>query len=156
MKTLGVILFLCIGLALQGGRPAYLPDPKLTPGAVDPKLTKDVICAAGWSTKSVRHTSGKLKATIYREYGIKTHTAGQYEVDHLISLEIGGADTRPNLWPESYTGPWNAHDKDRLENALHREVCSDVISLADAQKAISTDWTVAYKARWGEPDSVKQ
>ena len=89
-----------------------LPDPALTPGAV---LKTDVqtICRKGYS-KSVRHTSGKLKASIYREYGIDRHS-GHYEIDHLIPLGIGGADVAENLWPESYdTHPWNAAVKDRL------------------------------------------
>jgi hypothetical protein len=42
-------------------------------------------------------------------------------------------------------GLHNAHDKDRLENALHRAVCSGSITLADAQTAIRTDWIAAYK-----------
>jgi hypothetical protein len=83
------------------------PDPRLTPGAV---LTTDVsvICKPGY-TKTVRHTSGNLKAQVYREYRINRN-GGNYEIDHLIPLEVGGADVRENLWPESWdTEPWNAH-----------------------------------------------
>jgi hypothetical protein len=43
-------------------------------------------------------------------------------VDHLVSLEIGGANTVQNLWPQSYdTTPWNAHVKDKLENFAARQ-----------------------------------
>ena len=126
-----------------------LPDPKLTPGAV---LTTDaaVICRPGYA-RSVRRTSGSLKHRIYLEYGI-TQKNGRYEIDHLVPLSIGGADTRENLWPESHdTKPWNADVKDRLENYLHVEVCAGQIALADAQEAVAADWIAAYRKYMGGP-----
>ena len=128
--------------------PAYAddpisPDPQLTPGAV---LTTDTskICQPGYS-RSVRHTSGQLKRQVYAEYGIDANT-GNYEIDHLIPLGIGGDDTRENLWPESRdTKPWNADVKDRLENYLHVEICAGRINIADAQNAIAADWIAAYR-----------
>jgi hypothetical protein len=29
------------------------------------------------------------KAQVYAEYGIASHASGEYEMDHLISLELG-------------------------------------------------------------------
>jgi hypothetical protein len=119
------------------------PDPRLTPGAV---LTTDLnlICQLGYS-KSVQHTSGSLKAEIYREYGIDKRS-GHFEVDHLISLELGGADVKANLWPESYdTEPLNAHVKDKLENRLHEMVCHHEIPIEQAQHDIATDWIAAAR-----------
>lgn len=126
-----------------------LPNPKLTPGAV---LTTDaaVICQPGYS-RSVRHTSGSLKHRIYLEYRI-IQKIGRFEIDHLIPLSIGGADTRENLWPESHdTKPWNADVKDRLENYLHAEVCAGRVPLADAQEAVAADWIAAYRKYMGGP-----
>ncbi len=126
-----------------------LPDAKLTPGAV---LTTDegTICQPGYS-RSVRHTSGALKHQVYVEYGIDRNT-GHYEIDHLIPLGIGGADSRENLWPESRdTQPWNAGVKDKLENYLHVEVCAGHIAVKDAQKAIAADWVAAFRKYLGEP-----
>ncbi len=125
------------------------PDPRLTPGAV---LTTDLsaICRPGY-TKTVRHTSGKLKAFIYREYRIDRN-GGNYEIDHLIPLEVGGADVRENLWPESWdTEPWNAHVKDRLENYLHEAVCAGRMPIDQAQRAIAQDWIGAYQKYLGKP-----
>ena len=130
------------------GADLVLPDSKLTPGAA---ATTDsaTICRPGYS-ESVRHTSGRLKHQVYAEYGINRN-AGHYEIDHLIPLGIGGADTRENLWPESRdTQPWNAGVKDRLENYLHREVCARRIGVEDAQKAIASDWIVAYRKYIGQ------
>ena len=67
-----------------------------------------------------------------------------YEEDHLISLEIGSAPRDPaNLWPEPWTGPDNARQKDVRENLCHAEVCDEHIALADAQQQIAEDWRTA-------------
>ena len=121
-----------------------MPDPNLTPGATLPVATGD-ICVPGYS-KKVRNVPLDVKQQVYAEYGITSHQPGEYEVDHLISLELGGSNSIKNLWPQSYlTQPWNAHVKDALENELHAEVCSGKVDLPTAQHDISTDWIAAYK-----------
>ena len=66
-----------------------------------------------------------------RAYG-ETGPASAYQEDHLISLELGGDPTDPrNLWPEPYP---RAADVDRIENELNAAVCSDRLSLRDAQE----------------------
>ena len=141
----GIAASILIGIAVGAADAAdlVLPDPKLTPGAV---LTTDTskVCIPGYS-KTVRHTSGRLKHEVYKIYGIRPKS-GHYEVDHLIPLSIGGADVRENLWPESRdTQPWNANVKDRLEVRLHAEICAGHLSITDAQKEISRDWIAAYR-----------
>lgn len=121
-----------------------LPDAKMTPGATLP-VTRADICVPGY-TKKVRNVPLDVKRQVYAEYGIQSHKPGDYEVDHLISLELGGSNSLKNLWPESYrTRPWNAHVKDALENELHDEVCSGRLDLTTAQHDIATDWIAAYK-----------
>jgi hypothetical protein len=127
---------------------AYLPNPQLTPGDALDVTTSD-ICVPGYSSK-VRNVPESVKNQVYQEYGILTHKAGQYEVDHLISLELGGSNSIKNLWPESYTGPWNAHIKDKLENKLHDDVCAGQVDLKTAQHEISTDWIAAYQKYVGQ------
>jgi hypothetical protein len=126
------------------GNPAPIePDPLETPGDTLPVTAQDV-CTPGYSHK-VRNVPLEVKREVYRRYGISQHRPGEYEVDHLISLELGGSNSVRNLWPESYwTSPWNARVKDALENALHRAVCSGRVSLHTAQRAIATDWVAAY------------
>ena len=121
----------------------YLPDPKMSPGAVLDVTASD-ICVSGYSSK-VRNVPQSEKDQVYQEYGITTHAPGSYEVDHLISLELGGSNSISNLWPESYTGDWNAHIKDKLENKLHALVCSGTLDLKTAQQAIAVNWIAAYK-----------
>jgi hypothetical protein len=67
-----------------------------------------------------------------------TGPPSDYEYDHLVSLELGGASNDPrNLWPEPGASP-NA--KDAVEDTLHRLVCDREMSLARAQRIIATDW----------------
>lgn len=68
-----------------------------------------------------------------------------YELDHLVPLELGGASSVANLWPEPWAGRRGAHRKDGLENDLNRDVCSGSLSLGSAQMAMATNWEVAYR-----------
>jgi len=59
-------------------------------------------------------------------------------------LEISSAPRDPaNLWPEPWTGPDNARQKDVRENLCHAEVCDEHIALADALQQIAEDWRTA-------------
>jgi hypothetical protein len=121
-----------------------LPDPDCTPGAIFPDATKDKICVPGYSS-GVRNVPESEKNKVYAEYGIKTHTAGQYEVDHLISLELGGSNDIANLWPEPAEPRPGFHEKDKVENYLHKQVCDGAMSLQDVQYEIAHDWMAIYQ-----------
>jgi hypothetical protein len=124
-----------------------LPDPRCTPGAIDPAVTQGnlsrTICHAGYS-ESVRPSESiteREKVASLRSYG-DHKPLHAYEYDHLVSLELGGARNDPrNLWPEPGASP---NPKDSLENALHRRVCDHQMTLAAAQQAIATNWISAY------------
>jgi hypothetical protein len=128
-----------------------LPDPKCTPGATNPSVTQDdiknTICVPGFS-KTVRPPvsyTTPLKIRLMQSYGF-TDSRSNYELDHLISLEIGGNPTDvKNLWPEPGYGQYNFHIKDRFENYLHNAVCSGSVSLSQAQREIATDWLTSWK-----------
>jgi hypothetical protein len=103
------------------------------------------VCVPGYA-KKVRNVPAEMKREVYQEYGIESHGPGDYEVDHLIPLELGGSNSIKNLWPESHrTSPWNAQVKDRLEEKLHELVCSGQFNLKTAQQAIASNWIEAYK-----------
>ena len=140
-----------LALALAAGlaaSPPIRPDPQLTPGVVDPAATLQVICVRGYTAhKGVRHVTAATKRAVFRRYGVEPKVGGPYEIDHLISLELGGSNDLANLWPQSYTSqPWNAHLKDALEDRLHAKVCWDGLPLAVAQADIAIDWPAAYGA----------
>jgi hypothetical protein len=121
-----------------------LPDPACTPGAIFPDATQEEICVPGYSSKT-RNVSESEKKQVYAEYGIKTHTTGEYEVDHLISLELGGSNDIANLWPEPAEPRPGFHEKDKVENYLHKQVCDGTMSLEDAQYQIAHDWMAVYQ-----------
>jgi hypothetical protein len=56
-----------------------------------------------------------------------------------------------NLWPEPFSGPWNAYLKDDLEIWLYDQVCAGTMSLHDAQEQIASNWIEAYKRAFGDP-----
>jgi hypothetical protein len=148
--TLALTLFTLAAYA------ADLPDPTLTPGRAR-VVSKAEVCRRG-SSRDARHVTAAMKREVFRRYGIPSgnHTgfcAGPHgcEVDHLISLELGGANAVENLWPQPFDGKWNAHLKDKLENGLNKEICAGTITMKQAQEEIRTNWIEAYKNRFPEP-----
>lgn len=121
---------------------ALLPDSLETPGAVATTDTA-VICRKGYS-KSVRHVTAGVKRQVYTAYATQPHDSTCCEVDHLISLELGGSNEFQNLWPEPYAPHPGARDKDKVENWLHREVCAGRIPVQEAQREIAEDWYAVY------------
>lgn len=121
-----------------------LPDHACTPGAVFPEATQDITCVKGY-TKTVRNVSTSLKKQVYREYNIPyPQPFGSYEVDHFIPLTLGGNNDIANLFPESAEPKPGFKEKDLVENYLHEKVCAGEISLALAQREISTNWVAVY------------
>jgi hypothetical protein len=121
-----------------------LPDSACTPGAIFADVTKDQVCVPGYS-KGVRNVPDSVKNQVFDEYGITSHGPGEYEVDHLISLELGGSNDIANLWPEPAEPRPGFHEKDKVENYLHQQMCDGGISMADAQSIIATDWLSVFK-----------
>jgi len=120
-----------------------LADSACTPGAILATGTKDAICQSGYSS-GVRNVPTSEKNQVYAEYGITHHSPGQYEVDHLVSLELGGSNDISNLWPELASPKPGFHETDKVENYLHAQVCSGAISLQQAQIEIATNWLAVY------------
>jgi len=132
---------------IPGSYPDY-PDGVLTPGAV---RTTDRASICNTATSTIRFVSASTKRAVYNRYGLDPYHHEPCEVDHLISLELGGSNDVSNLWPQHYSEPWGAHDKDVLENTLHRFIVAGhddegrAYSVQQAQHDIATDWVGAYK-----------
>ena len=122
----------------------FVPDPAKTPGA-SLRVTSADVCVPGYSRR-IRDVPSEVKRQVYASYGIRTHKPGEYEIDHLINLSIGGSNSVRNLWPQSFhTSPWNARVKDELEVELHRRVCAGTLDLAKAQRIIAQNWVMGYR-----------
>ena len=124
-----------------------LPDKACTPGAIFSSATKDVVCKSGYSS-SVRSVDETTKNAVFAEYGIVSHPTGSYEVDHLISLELGGSNDISNLWPEAANPVPGFHQKDGVENSLHDKVCSGAMPLITAQEEIADNWLSVYNGKY--------
>lgn len=147
------VVLAALFLALAAGRafsqrpaatPPILPDVKLTPGDTLPVTLAD-LQVRGYSAK-VRNVPIAVKREVYAAYGITHWEKGEYEIDHLVSLSLGGSNSKKNLWPQSYkTTPWNAHTKDQLEDRLLALVRGGKVDLHTAQQEMARDWIAAYK-----------
>ncbi|MGW2746627.1 hypothetical protein [Streptomyces sp. NPDC001450] len=130
-----------------------LPDAVCTPGALNPDVTQDTIdstiCVSGW-TATVRPSTSytnALKKKQIAEYGYSDTSLSDYEEDHFVPLELGGAPkSEENLWPEPHYGDGTSAEKDAVENKLKKAVCAGEVGLDDAQNAIMTDWTTALSS----------
>lgn len=136
----------------RGTPPQQLPDPACTPGAYDPKVTAAILCNPAYTTRVYRPPASGPHGTTtfkygqaYPAYGIPAGVPA--ELDHLINLDLGGANDAANLWPEAGKVP---NPKDRVEIRLHQWVCQARGAhaegrLATAQDAIAADWLTALQ-----------
>jgi hypothetical protein len=119
------------------------PDPRCTPGALNPAVRQSTIaatiCSSGWTStvrpsESVTEPEKFASMTAYGDTG----PPSAYEYDHFIPLELGGAVNDPrNLWPEPGASP---NPKDAIEDELNHRVCDGQMTLAEAQRAIAANW----------------
>jgi len=146
----------CHYVVLSAAAGDYLPDPRCTPGATNPRVTQadlaSTSCKSGY-TAAIRppaSITGREKKASEAAYGF-TGKASTTEYDHLISLELGGDPNSPlNLWPEpnKARAPGVNNPKDGVEGTLKALVCNAVhgkayLPLAKAQYLIATNWTTA-------------
>jgi hypothetical protein len=109
---------------------ALLARPNLneTPGLVRP-LSRVAVCSTKWGLDR-RHVTDAMKKRVAYAYGVRWANRRQFEFDHLVPRELGGADDERNLWPQPLA---EARTKDLEENRLHRAVCAGTLTLTAAQ-----------------------
>jgi len=102
-------------------------------GALNPDVTQSniatTICVRGW-TATVRPPetyTTTLKVRQLAALAYADQNPADYEEDHIIPLELGGAphddaNLRPEAWPA-------AHTKDKEEDRLRAAVCSGALTL---------------------------
>jgi hypothetical protein len=133
-----------------GCRRGTEPDRRCSPGAYYSNLTAAVRCSSQFSTSTIRNVPESEKFDVEREYGMPAaHYGRSIEIDHIVSLELGGSNEIANLFPEPGSGTASYHVKDRLENRLHDLVCAGQIGLRSAQRQIATDWKALYRRVFG-------
>lgn len=128
------------GVAIEAGA---LPVPALTPGAT---VDIDVRDVCDETSRPVQPVGEAIRQAVLRNYGMESVPPDQYELDYLITPQLGGAPDPRNLWPQRYGHRvWNAGVKDQLEDLLPRLVCEGRVDLRAAQREIAADWVAAYR-----------
>jgi hypothetical protein len=130
------------------------PDPRCTPGALNPAVTQatvaSTICESGWTStvrppESITELEKRSSMVAYGDRG----PLSDYEYDHFVPLELGGATNDPrNLWPEPGASP---NPKDTVEDELNRKVCDGQMTLVQAQRAIVVNWVSLARALETKP-----
>jgi len=124
------------------------PKPRLTPGETRP-ITLDQVCRSPKAEVISSGISPETRRQVFASYGIHAAQVNEFEVDYLITPDLGGAGSIRNLWPQPYSARWNARVKDELEQRLHDLVCEGKLDLSTAQRELATDWIGAYKKYFG-------
>jgi hypothetical protein len=121
-----------------------LPSKKLTPGAHFSAASVATICKAGYTAR-VAKVPESVRKQVFARYQIDYALRSKYELDHLVSLDVGGNNAMTNLWPEPLAGKYGAHAKDAVESKLHTMVCSGRSLLHDVQHAEAVNWYTSVK-----------
>jgi hypothetical protein len=100
-----------------------------------------IVCVPGYAS-SVRNVSEATKRAVYTRDHMVKRPGRCCEIDHRISLQLGGSNAITNLFAQPYP---EAYSKDSVENWLHREVCAGRLPLTTAQREIARDWRVPYR-----------
>lgn len=116
-----------------------MPNPNLTPGKLTGH-TLSQICKVGY-TLDQRHVTKSIRKEVMRRYGLDPKNLHDYEIDHYVSLELGGSNDIENLWPQPIL---EARKKDVVETKLHRRMCRGEITLEQAQQSVE-NWEEIYK-----------
>jgi hypothetical protein len=80
---------------------------------------------------------------------VPTRTGSSLEIDHIISLQLGGSNDIANLYPEGLFANPGYRVKDKLENRLHDLVCDGQMTLRTVQRGIAKGWQALYKKVYG-------
>jgi hypothetical protein len=133
-----------------------LPDPLCSPGAINPTLTIEVLLDPDFRTGMVRDhlTSADAKRKTYIWYGITppAHNTGPdqtCELDHVVDIGAGGADSLANIWPQCQApgappvavGDREFKTKDRFAEHSVMRLIKGGADLAATQRKIAADWT---------------
>jgi hypothetical protein len=129
------------------------PDSILTPGLLNPAVTPDTIdqtiCRPAWikQINPPQEYLDTMKIASMLAYDFPIADWDSYAEDYRVPLALGGDPRQAgNLWPrpKNPQDGWGADQRSELLEHLHRQVCSHIISLADAQAAFTGNWHSAY------------
>lgn len=130
----------------------FVPGLTWAQMTLNPAVTQEnihqTICVAGW-TKQVRPGvayTNYVKRQYMLTAGIPLEKIGDYELDHIVPLEVGGHPySYANLQLQPWVGPDGARAKDVVETWLKRQVCAGRVTLEKAQQCVYAHWQLCKK-----------
>lgn len=134
MKLLfALVCALVVSATIAAAQDPLVPNPKLTPGKV------------AVTEKDRGGVNVAMEQKVFARYKLPWQRRPQFKIDHLIPLELGGADAIENLWPQR-TGvrPYGSDRKELLTEVLLAKVRAGKMTLGQAQEEISHDWIDAF------------
>jgi hypothetical protein len=129
--------------------PVARPTPYLTPGVVAVR-DATAVCQQPKRTRAPIPYAQQL--SVLGEYRIPVQSAGNYGLDYLVPLQLGGAAVLRNIWPVPLNGV-GFHEKEQLNYRLRLLVCQGGIQLGDAQQQIARDWYALW-VKYATPGDV--
>jgi hypothetical protein len=130
------LAILALSLAVAANvRPQDLlvPNPKLTPGRV------------ARTEKERGGVTLKLEQKVFARYRLPWTRRAEFKIDHLIPVELGGADTLDNLWPQSLRAkPYGGDRKELLTEVFLEKIRTGRMTLGQTQEEIRKDWIDAF------------
>jgi len=137
-KRFMIAALLLLGLAAHAQAAEMLPNRKLTPGKI---ARRD---------KDRNGVTEEMERRVFDRYHIPWRRRLEFKLDHLIPLELGGADAVENLWPQSLSSkPYGVARKELLTQCLLAKIAAGKLTLAKAQKEISEDWISCFVEHMG-------
>jgi hypothetical protein len=126
-------LILLVSAAQASSQESLLPNPKLTPGRIAQR------------EKDRAGVTVAMEQKVFARYHLPWTQRAGFKIDHLIPLELGGADRIDNLWPQSLRAkPYGPDRKELLAAVLLMKIARGQMTLAQAQEEIRRDWIDAF------------
>lgn len=121
--------------------PSVLPDPGLTPGAVDPDFDVAAACIQPPPASLIPRETADAVVDLYDE--VYDLGSVEVEVQRLIPYELGGTTTPENLFPIPTGEHPAARDKPEVDGLVVELVCDGTVAVDDARRALVSGWPVA-------------
>ncbi|CAB3808919.1 hypothetical protein LMG28688_06878 [Paraburkholderia caffeinitolerans] len=142
----GVLLALAIG-GVARGAPAMAQESQLLDARVTQESVAETICRPGYADTVAPPFNETMaqKGRLLAARGIDSDEGVAYALDRRVPILLGGS---PDAAANFDLLPWGGHAGERRKSLLavrlKRCVCAGRISLAQAQAAISGNWSHQY------------
>ncbi|HKP92535.1 MAG TPA: hypothetical protein VJS88_01470 [Chthoniobacterales bacterium] len=134
MHRLTLLLLISILTAANAhGQTQLLPNRKLTPGKI------------AQNDNERQGVTVAMEQKVFARYRLPWTRRAEFKIDHLVPLELGGADAIENLWPQNIrVKPYGAERKELLTGILVAKIAAGKLALSQAQEEVRRDWIDAF------------